>query len=90
MNIPHPSRCQEAQEEILAPVHFNLHAVTRPITMTKKIEKKYQSKLKEKQRCTFNRHVVFDLQNCSTNHLRSMSKTSITSLAMDGSACNVQ
>lgn len=91
MSIPHSSRCQVAQEETLAPVHFNWHEVIRQITKIKNIEQKYQSKLiKEEQRRTFNRHVVLDLQNCNTNHLRSISKTSITSLAMDGSACNVQ
>jgi hypothetical protein len=35
---------------------------------------------------TFNRQVVLDLQNCKTNHLKRMSKTSIISFPMDGRA----
>lgn len=37
---------------------------------------------------TFNRHVVFDLQNCKANHLSRISKISIISFLMVGSAWN--
>jgi hypothetical protein len=40
----------------------------------------------EKKNYTFNRQVVLDLQNCKTNHLKRMSKTSIISFPMDGRA----
>lgn len=35
---------------------------------------------------TFNKHVVFDSQNLSTNHFKSTSNTSISSLMMEGRA----
>ena len=50
---------------------------------------KYQSKF-ERESHTFSKHVVFDLQNCKTNHLSSISRTSIVSFPMEGSACNIQ
>lgn len=38
---------------------------------------------------TFNRQVVLDSQNRKTNHLRSISRISIISFPMDGSAWGV-
>uniref|UniRef100_A0A2P2MMX6 Microtubule associated protein xmap215 n=1 Tax=Rhizophora mucronata TaxID=61149 RepID=A0A2P2MMX6_RHIMU len=47
------------------------------------------SKSSGRNSSTFKRHVVLDLQNCNTNHLRRISKTSIISFLMEGSPfCN--
>jgi hypothetical protein len=36
---------------------------------------------------TFNKHVVLDSQKRKTNHLNSMSRSSITNFAFEGKAC---
>ena len=38
---------------------------------------------------TFNKHVVLDSQKRKTNHLNNMSRSSITSFQLEGSACTV-